>query len=176
MMISIAEALKELKNIDSKIERRIAEITRYCSKMRASKDEIENQDKHVEDMRKSVLDLANNYRLIKVAIQKSNLENKAEYGGNTYTIAELIMLKQGILKYYSNLYDAFSPSNAQRQINESVRRNVPIDKESLEAFNIVPQLYYDSERVRKEKEYWFEFGLKIDMLIDKNNHTAQISV
>ena len=179
--MSIAEGLQELKLVAQKLQQRRTNISRYGSKRRGTKDEVEKQKDFVKEQNQSALDLIKRYRDIKLAIAKSNIETTFEFNGITYSIAEAILYKQGIDRMYNNLYLSFTANNALQQIREhsrmiGVTTNVLGSEEMLETLDLIPELYYDEKDVQKNREDLLEFMSKINALIDKANHNTSITV
>lgn len=174
--ISIAEALRELDRIDGLLTMRRAHITRYCSKRRKSRDEIEKQKEYVKNQFQSAKDLLIRYRDIKIAMQKANLTSTFTFNGKEYSIAEALLYKQYLKEQYQTLYNSFSPQNAERQLLAWRETLVNLTPEQLEAIDMVPELYYDEKKIQKAKEDLLGLMTSIDALIDKSNHTVTISV
>ena len=171
--LTIADALNELKRIDKLLSQREENITRYCSKRRGSKDEIENQKDFVKNQRKSAEDLITRFRDIKIAIQISNLDTKFEFGGVTYSIAEALLIKQQLHQKYTNLYHSFNTQTGESQIMDYQRTLGHLDtsnKEILDKLDLVPEVFYDEKVIMANKESLLELYSHLDSLIEKSNH------
>jgi hypothetical protein len=176
--ITIAEAMVELKLLNKKIENRMKQIKRYSSKAKMVEDEIENQEKYVKELLQSAEDLIQRYTLIKLAIQKSNLETTFEFQSKTYTIAEAILMKQGLLDLHEKLWDSLSASTGKIQINEYLKKFgvVTMSEDALEKIDLVPFLFYDEKLKEKKLEDLLELRSYLDRLIDKSNHQTTINI
>lgn len=175
--MSIAEALRELTRIDSLLPNRYANIARYCSKKRNSKDEVEKQAEYVKAQAQSARDLIARYAAIKLRIQSTNLTTSFEYNGKQYSIAEALLYKQGLASQLSRLYASFNTDNAEMQISQYTRRlGNALSAEDLEKIDMVPETYYDEKAIQKEKEDLVGFLAMIDALIDKSNHSTYITL
>ena len=177
MKLTIALALQELKRINKIIITRKRDITRYCSKMRSSKDEIEKQKEYVQERFQSIQDLLQRYSTIKVLIQKSNIETFITYNDKQYSIAEALLYKHYLAQEYISLYNCFNASNAQRQINDQQRYlSGNLSDDMKEKLDFVPELYYDERKIRQLAEELVGFISYADPLIDQSNHNTSIEI
>lgn len=172
--VTVAEGLRELKLINDLLYQRSRNITRYCSKHKGSKDEIEKQQEYVEKQAQSAKDLITRYQDIKLAIMRVNLDTTFEFKGTTYSVAQAILYKQFLKDMYNNLYSSFSAQNAERQLS-SIRMS-GLSDEQLEKYELVPELYYDERAVQKDKEDLLTLMSYLDALIDKANHATSITI
>lgn len=176
--ISVAEAMVELKLIVKKIETRMANIKKYSSKAKMVEDEIEEQEKHVKELLQSAEDLIERYTTIKLAIQKSNLESTFEFQGKTYSVAEAILLKQGLLDMHERLWRSLSDGTGKNQINDYLRKfgMGTMSEEALAKIELIPFLFYDEKMKDKKLEELLELRSYLDRLIDKSNHNTTINI
>jgi len=173
--LTIAEALRELKRIDSLFIQRCQNIKRYCSKKKNSPDEITNQKTYIKEQVQSANDLLTRYKNIKLEINKANLVASFPFKNKTYTIAEALLYKQYLKNKYDLLYDSFTTENANRQLSV-IRMNVQLAPEELEAANLVPEVYYDEKKIQTLKEDLLELMSIMDALIDQTNHKTTIKI
>lgn len=173
--ITLAEGLKELKIIRSKLDRRYREIAKYSSKMAGTPDIIEKQADYVREKRQSAEDLLRDWNSLKMAIQKANIEASFEFKGETYTLAEAIFWKQTLKEYYENLWRSFTPYTAEMQIQDYKRGKASMTEEELVTLNKVPHLFYDEREIEGKQEDLLELVQYIDALIDKTNHQTMIT-
>jgi len=179
--MTIADGLNELKRIEKVVLKKQANISRYCSKRRGQKDEIDEQKKFVKETGQSVRDLLQRHKTIKLAINRSNLDTMVHFEGKDLSIAEAILFKQ---KYYvlTNAYhNSFHHNNGRNQIQNfvntlGIRSGSVIDAELAEKFDLVPELYYDEKSLIKSKEDHLSLYSYIDTLIEKSNHKTFIGV
>jgi hypothetical protein len=176
--LTIAEGLQELKRISKLLDHRKAYITRYCSKKKGSRDEIDKQAEFVKAQFKSALDLLTRYRNIKTEIQKANLTASFTYNGKAYTLSEAILYKQFLKEQYESLYNCFNISNAQTQLGmfRNYVNTSALTPEQLDKIDMIPELYYDEKQILKLKEELIGLMTNMDALIDKTNHAIFIDV
>ena len=177
--LSVAEGMQELKRIDKLLNTKYGLIARYASKKKGDPDEVVNQKDYIKEQEQSARDLLERYKRIKLAIQLSNLTNTFEFNGKSYSIAEAILYKQYLQEKFSGLLNAFNDARAQLRLSEFGRYISAMKDqtaESLAQMNLVPELFYDAKKVQAERESLADFMAKMNVLIDKNNHTATIEV
>ena len=95
--MNIHKALCELKILDDRISRAVDDcryvgVTKIVSK-RVGSQNVEAFSESVKDGYKSAMDLIKRRQAIKTAVVKSNATTTVVIGGNTYTIAEAIEMK-----------------------------------------------------------------------------------
>ena len=95
--MNIHKALCELKILDDRISRAVDDcryvgVTKIVSK-RVGSQTVEAFSESVKDGYKSAMDLIKRRQAIKTAVVKSNATTTVVIGGNTYTIAEAIEMK-----------------------------------------------------------------------------------
>ena len=95
--MNIHKALCELKILDDRINRAVDDcryvgVTKIVSK-RVGSQTVEAFSESVKDGYKSAMDLIKRRQAIKTAVVKSNATTTVVIGGNTYTIAEAIEMK-----------------------------------------------------------------------------------
>jgi hypothetical protein len=178
--MTVADGLTELKRINNLLTQRRTEITRYASKKKASKDELENQQKWVNSKFKSAQDLIRRYTNIKVAIQQSNINTKFHFANREYSISEGLLLKQGLFDEYEALYNSLNNHNGMQQVAEAQRelqmRNANLPQETAEAFNMIPELLFNEVENMQRKEDLLNLRSYIDALIEKSNHHSFITI
>ena len=176
--MTIADALTELKRIKKLIDKRVQIITRYSSKRRGGKDEVENQRRFIDSESQSVKDLITRYKDIKLAINKSNIETILNFEGKQFSVAEAILFKQQFYKMNETLYNAFNPNTGNTQVNQYARimGTVQLTEEQAEKLDLVPELLYDEKQILKLKEDNLNLFSFADALIEKSNHNTYISL
>ena len=177
--MSVAEAIQECKRLDKLMDTRTEQIARYSSKKMGEKDSIENQREYVKEQSQSFRDLMRRYIAIKMAIQESNLKTSFEYNGKPIMIAEAIMYHQyteAKLTTFLNAHNELVGNQqllAYRGVLSTLRDQTP---ESLAKMNFAIERFYDEKQIQKEKEDLVEFMSKLNVLIDKSNHSTSIEV
>jgi len=178
--LTVADALSELKRIKKLLVNRNQNISRYCSKRRGGKDEIENQKKFIESEFQSAKDLITRYKNIKLAINKSNLETILEFGGKTFSVADAILFKQQFYEMNKELLNAFMPNTGISQVNQYIQSLGGIGhqftEEQMQKLDLVPELLYDEKVILKAKEDDLNLYSFVDALIEKSNHNTYISL
>ena len=177
--MTIADALTELKRINKLLPTRYANIRRYSSKRRGTKDEVDGQAKFIKEERQSAEDLINRYKSIKLAINKSNLETDIEFEKDVYSVAEAILYKQQFYEMHTALINSFTADNGNRQVNEYVRFLGGVgtmSEEDREKIDLVPELLYSEKEIIRLREYYLNLYSFVDALIEKSNHATTIEV
>ena len=178
--LTVADALTELKRIKKLLDKRIQNISRYASKRRGGKDEIDNQKKYIDSETQSAKDLITRYKDIKLAINKSNLETMLDFEGKQFSVAEAILFKQQLYEMNNKLYNAFTPNTGVNLVNQYIRTLGGIGgqftEEQMEKLDLVPELLYDEKKLLKLKEDNLSLYSFVDALIEKSNHNTFISL
>lgn len=185
--MTVAEALSELKRINRILPQRSANIRRYCSKMKASEDEVDHQRDFIDGQRQSAEDLIDRYVKIKLAIAQSNLVTMIEWEGNRMSVAEAILYKPNVGNRSSStshmlkqLYQSFVPENGTRMVEYFARQlghNLQSMEEGQRALvNLVPELYYDPKEIENIRDNIIALETRLDALIDGSNHQTTISI
>lgn len=121
--MTVHKALAELKLLDSRIEKAIAEGV-YCVANKHSNDKIGGVplDDYIKIMQSGydkATDFINRQSAIKRAVTLSNATTKVEVSGVEYTRAEAIWMKNHGMEFYKALMNAMQKhyDKAQMQIN-----------------------------------------------------------
>lgn len=121
--MTVHKALSELKLLDSRIEKAIAEGV-YCVANKHSNDKIGGVplDDYIKIMQggyDKATDFINRQTAIKRAVTLSNATTKVEISGVEYTRAEAIWMKNHGMEFYKALMDAMQKhyEKAQMKIN-----------------------------------------------------------
>lgn len=122
-VMSIHKALVELKLLDSRIEKAIADGI-YCVANKHSNDKICGipLDEYIKVMQggyDKATDLISRQIAIKRAVTLSNAVTKIDISGTEYTRAEAIWMKNQGMEFYETLLDSLRKhyNNAQARIN-----------------------------------------------------------
>jgi len=177
--LTIADALTELKRIKKILAVRAQNITRYSSKRKGGRDEIEKQRKFIDGEFQSAKDLITRYEDIKLAINASNLETMITFEEDTFSVANAILFKQQFYEMNMGILNAFSQNTGKRQVNEYARTinlSGNMTQEQLEKLDLIPELLYDEKEIIGAREQQLSLYSFIDALIEKSNHNTQISV
>ena len=122
-IMTVHKALAELKLLDDRIEKAIAEGI-YCVANKHSNDKIggvaiDDYIKIMQGGHDKATDLINRQAAIKRAVTLSNAVTKVEISGAEYTRAEAIWMKNHGMEFYKALMNAMQKhyDKAQMQIN-----------------------------------------------------------
>uniref|UniRef100_A0AAU8B7P1 Uncharacterized protein n=1 Tax=Dulem virus 39 TaxID=3145757 RepID=A0AAU8B7P1_9CAUD len=122
--MTVHKALAELKLLDSRIEKAIAEGI-YCVANKHSNDKINGiaLDEYTNIMKgryDKATDLINRRKAIKRAVVLSNSVTRVNVAGTEYTVAEAIEMKNHGVEFDKMLLEAMQKhyKNAQMQINQ----------------------------------------------------------
>lgn len=171
--LTIAEGLRELGRIDKLLRKRYRNIKRYASKLKATVDEIPNQQAYIREQEQSARDLLVRWKTIKLAINTANLEATFTFNDTEYSVAEAILHKQYLSDQYAKLYDSFDTTNADNQLSAMSIRG--LNDESRQAMNLVPEVYFNIKIVQKNVENLLALTSRLDALIDASNHRTTIA-
>ncbi|KKN86589.1 hypothetical protein LCGC14_0267650 [marine sediment metagenome] len=177
--MTVADGLTELKRIDKLLSQRQQEIVRYASKKKGSKDEIENQRDFVKDKFKSAQDLIKRYNDVKIAIQQSNIKTTIHFENKNYTIAEGLLLKQGLFDRYDSLFACLNNHNGAQQVavaQQELNMRGKLPEEAAEKFEMIPELLFNEVENMARKEELLNLRSYIDALIEKSNHHSFIEI
>ena len=127
--ISITEALRELKLLDSRIMKAVSECP-YIGAHKKSSDKVgvfkkENFVDNVKSGYQSVTDLIENRRILKAAITQSNAVTNLEIAGVTYTVAQAIERKNSI-QYDKYLLDSMK-QQYKKATDQVLKENKKVD-------------------------------------------------
>lgn len=176
--LTIQDGLSELKLINQKLERNNQLIRTYSSKKEGDPDQIENQKEYMKGLIQAGNDLLKRYLGIKIAIQKANLFASFEFEGTSYTLAEALVYKQGLLDMYEQLVNSLSSRTADESIRRSgITGNIgQLDEDQLKALKLVPKLFYSEEKKQAKLDELLELRAHLDRLIDKLNHQTILNI
>ena len=176
--MTVAEAMEELKLINKKFQNNIELLKKYSSKAKKNDDSIEKQEEYVKGLIQSSKDLVSRYTKIKIEIQKSNLTSAIEFKGKDYSIAEALLLKQGLFDWKERLWNSISEKQAEFQINKLLEAmgRLTLTEEALEKLDLIPHLFYDEKEKQEKLDDLLELRSYIDRLIEKSNHQTLITI
>ena len=131
-IISITEALKELKLYESKITKAIGQNTFVGAKKKsADRVGVVATDRFCELAKsgyQSINDLIENRDKIKAAIVQSNAITTVEINGVEYTVAQAIEFKNSSIRYKKLLLSALKEQYAEA-VEIMTRENVRVDRQ-----------------------------------------------
>lgn len=134
-IMTIHKALAELKLLDSRIQKSIAEGV-YCVAKKHSNDKIggtslDNYIKIMQSGYNKATDLINRRKAIKRAVVLSNAITKVSIAGIEYTVAEAIEMKNHGVEFDKMLMNAMLKhyDKAQKQINQENGKDLEVRAE-----------------------------------------------
>lgn len=126
--MKLIEGMKKLKLIEKRIARNITQITQYASSVSVEKPVFGNdteQKKKVEELVQANKDLTLEYMHLKKRVDMTNLTTVVTIGKDTYTIADLLILRRGLSKLIVQTYQALNTGYGDARLN-SIGRNVAL--------------------------------------------------
>lgn len=159
----IVEALHEIRIIADRAAKNQKQIREYASGVSniipAFKTEAE-QKKQVASLVQSTRDLVNRMLRLKRCIAFTNAMNTIEINGFTYSVTELIAIRQqggrnlrAAADMINDTYDALDDSAGRAKFAEL--RSNSTDKD------VSTVLYYDEAKRNSERDAWYQFTAKI---------------
>lgn len=154
--MTITRALRELKTLDSRInkgieELRVLDVTqkKYKDKALDTKDTITNFEKKAKSNYDSVSDLMLRRKNIKSSLMKANATTIVKLGSEEMTISEVIELKNS-LPFLQSMYRKFKGDLAQyKQKLETARHHLDQQVENLVTQNTGKDRKADREDYEK---------------------------
>lgn len=143
--MKLIEGMKKLKITEKKIARNITQISQYASSVSVEKPVFGNdtdQRKKVEELVQANKDLVAEYLHLKKRVDMTNLTTKVTIGKDTYTIADLLILRRGIAKLMAQTYSAMNTSYGDQRL-ASLGRNVALQPGEKPPFVV---RFYDETR------------------------------
>lgn len=177
--MTIAAGLKELKLIDKKIESRtqkVGNLSAGFSTVIPSCGTAEAQVKKVESLIQSVKDLISRKHRIKAAIMAANLKTKVKYGGSSYTLQEVLFMKESGRTGHSGRELHQGLLGALR-IDDRIEKEIErIKNEGKAPDDLQVARYFDVNK-RERMEVWLESLINnLDNLLEHANFTTEIGI
>lgn len=168
--MKLIEAMKNGKTIEKRILKNCEQITQYAAWVNDETPVFETEEKQraeVQSLIQANLDLEKEYLRLKVAVETTNLATKVTIGTFTYTITELLTLKDrvssqnkirtpGAASFRVKTYLALNPEQAIKRLQMNY-------KQGVDATN-PPKVIraYKEEDKNKALREWEEFVSAID--------------
>jgi hypothetical protein len=174
--MTIAEALKEVKHIDQKILKRIGlveDLSASTSDLKPKYETEGTQKEKVLSLIQSVKDLIKRKRLLKAAILKANLTTTVIWMNETYTLQDILLLKEGGKKGISGFVMYERLINALKK-DAMLEDNIQNGRSSKE--NLSVTRYFDVETRDKMENWLFETKQNLDYLIENANFKTDIDL
>lgn len=167
--MKIVEAMKKLKLIEKKIDDNIRKIEQYSSTVSTERPffgDERTQQKEVESLVQSNTDLIKEYLTIKRQIENTNLKVTAEFGGQPYTLSDLLVLRRRMGKKMLETYEAMNSRYADTRI-----KFAPADADGKKAQVI---RLYDERKKNDNLQMLMEFMSNIDARLEVVNSTTDL--
>lgn len=142
--MKLVEALKNLAIIAKRIDGNTEKINQYATHFTANEFPFQTADAQrveVDKLIQSNIDLQTEYLKLKRCIAKTNLETMVTIDTFTYSIADLLALKAGAYKFYTQTYAALNPDRSLREMRQT----------NFNAENPPKVIRMYDERLRNEK-------------------------
>lgn len=169
--MTITEGLKRMKRItEDLMPRNMQDITEYCALLDNRKphfESAEEQRKRVRGLIQSNLDLASEYLRIKKLVDWTNMTTKADFGGKTYTLAELLVLKRKLGTAIVSTYRALNDSRARRELSGINSRDSQGKEVRIETF-------YKEDEKNAGIRHWGDLLADIDARLETINATTEL--
>jgi len=168
--MKIIEALKKLKLIEKKMDDNIRKIEQYSSTVSTERPfygDEKAQQKEVEGLVQANTDLVKEYLATKRLIEKTNLVVTAEFGGQTYSLADLLVLKRRLGEKLIQSYNALSTRYADSRI-----RMAPPEVDGKKAQVV---RLYDENKKNTNLAFLMELMSNIDARLEVINATTDVT-
>ena len=178
-MITITEALAELKLINSKIEKKKQFILTYLGRQEGAKDPLEKSGGSsvaIASEMQSIKDLSERFIRIRSAIASANAANVVEILGVKYSVADWLIWRRSVAPMVQGFEQSIM--NGINNIrNRARQQNVNVVKPGEEAKNLTDVLIeIDEMELSKRMERTQEILDNLDGKLSLHNATVQIDV
>jgi hypothetical protein len=176
--MTIAHALKELKFIDQKIQKRTSLMATYSA---GQSNQVptygEKQREKVQQLQQSISDLIQRKMDLKLKIANANVDTIVKFRNKSYSLQEILFMKNaGKGKSISNLKkEMFAALHTDTRI-ESMVYTLNNTKNDKEAIPIKVITYFDVEARDKEEEEFNTLLGELDYLIDQANFSTPLTI
>lgn len=167
--MKIIEAMKKIKLIEKKIDDNVRKIEQYSSSVSTERPffgDEKSQQKEVESLVQANTDLVKEYLKIKRQIETTNLAVTAEFGGQSYTLSDLLVLRRRLGKKLLETYEAMNTRYADQRI-----KFAPADADGKKAQVI---RLYDERKKNENLQMLMEFMSNIDARLEVVNCTTDL--
>lgn len=174
--MKIIEALKELPVLDKRIQKNTEMLVRYASDVDLNvPDERQTfafktrdeQQKEVDALRQSVIDLVHRKARLRRALAITNTEVRVTIEGKEQSIAEWIDFREKGVQQILNMLNALNDTNGRNKMGST-----QFDPET--GIKIVK--FYDEKQRNDEIQKWQDIKDKIDGQLEIINATTDLTV
>ena len=178
--MTVAQGLKELKIVDDRISKRIETLRKIAAGTTTIVPLYETKEKQTDKVMQlvqSVDDLITRKFDLKKAIERANLETTVAFKGKTYTLKDILLIKEHGKKGRLTGFDLMknvvesikmAEANAERQVQDAKKNDS--DKK------IDVERYFDTDWLEKRNEELFELHQTLDYLIEEANFRTEINM
>ena len=176
-MITVTEALAEIKTIEKRIAKKRQFVLNYLFLQGNIKDPLEAEGgsrKTIEEARQSISDLENRIISIRTAISTANAENAIKIAGVKRTIADWLIWKREIAAGYGSFLEQMrgNVANVRKQAGE---KNFTIVEEDAKNVSEVT-IYIKEKQLSDQIEAHEETLGALDGQLSLKNATIKIKV
>jgi hypothetical protein len=199
--MTVTRALVELKTLDKRINRAVAECDLVKVRLREHKWDVGQFTRQAQAAFQSATDLITRRDELKARILRSNARTKVAIGKDTYTVAEVIDKKQS-LKYRESLLEKLRGQKAQadetfnvknEEMKQKLDRLLEINfgkegKSNAENVETISKSYFDTNKVelvdpvniakkiKDLEEHITEFDKEADLILSESNARTYIDL
>lgn len=165
--IMLIQGMKALKVLEKKIKHNTEQIMGYAalpSTQRPQYGTDEEQRKQVQALIQSNLDMGAEYLKLKRRVDTTNLQTQVQIGKNTYTIADLLLVKRSMGKLMEATYQALTDKLAEQMIAQTRTKDVPVHVER----------YYNETDKHTGLQFWQNLQDEIEVRLETINATTEL--
>jgi len=167
--MKIIEAMKGLKLIEKKIDANIEKIGQYSSTVsteRPAFGDEKAQEKEVASLVQANTDLVKEYLKTKRTIELTNLKVTADFGGQTYTLSDLLVLKRRLGDKLLATYNALNTKYADARVRVAQKEADGTPGKVLR--------HYDEKKKNENLEWLLNMMSNIDARLEVINATTDV--
>jgi len=168
--MKVIQGLKQLKVVEKRMEANRKRIEDYASMVSTERPLFESEDtqkKEIMALVQANMDLGVEYRELKKQVDRTNLTIEVTVGKDTYTIADLLILRRSLAKTMINTYKALNDNTGQIRLRNFTSR-VTEGKTPT-----VVRLYDEKVKNAGMKE-WIDLLDEIEMRLEVINATTDL--
>jgi hypothetical protein len=165
--MKLIEGMKNLKVLEKKIAHNTEYIMEYAALPSTRKPHFgtsEEQRKQVQSLIQSNIDMGKEYLALKSKVDMTNLKTNVQIGKETYTIADLLLIKRKIGKSMEYTYQALTDTKAEQQIAQNRSKDVPVQVER----------YYNETDKHAGIQFWQNLQDEIEVRLETINATTEL--
>lgn len=180
MLLSISEALAEIKLIEKKISKKRENIACHCIKMDHMPDPFEKERGGSQGFLKSEMqsceDLLERHIKIRNLISKANLENEVTVEGVTKNITSWLIFKREILSAQLSHLQSLKSTIERKLADAAARPQLYKKADETEAYLIKVSSNIDLNSLQKKIEDIITIQERLDGVLSMKNAQIQIDL